>query len=181
VRHKHFILIGVMTFAFASSTLGQRSHPGGGPPAAAGDHGSSTGAANGNATSTGAAGNHSTSVGAANGNATSTSHATSMRSTPSDVLKHNPVIAGKIKTLTGEDASTACAGFKNIGQCVAAAHVAKNLSIPGGFDALRTAMTSGSGMSLGKAIQSLAPSANAKGESKKGNKQAKQDLKTSDS
>jgi len=139
------------------------------------------GAANGNATSTDAAGNHSTSAGAANGNATSTSHANSMSSTPSDVLKHNPVIAGKIKTLTGEDASTACAGFKNIGQCVAAAHVAKNLSIPGGFDALRTAMTSGSGMSLGKAIQSLSPSANAKAESKKGNKQAKQDLKTSDS
>jgi len=40
-------------------------------------------------------------------------------------------------TLTGENAQTACNGFKNLGQCVAAAHVAKNLDIPGGFDALR--------------------------------------------
>ena len=40
-------------------------------------------------------------------------------------------------------------------------------------------MTSGSGMSLGKAIESLAPSANSKAESKKAKKQAGQDLKES--
>jgi hypothetical protein len=134
------------------------------------------GAANGNSTSASAAGNHSTSTGAANGNATSVAHANSMHAAPSDVLSHNTVIAGKIKTLTGEDASTACGGFKTMGQCVAAAHVAQNLKIPGSFDALKSAMTSGSGMSLGKAIQSLAPSANSKSETKKANKQAKQDL-----
>jgi len=53
---------------------------------------------------------------------------------------------------------------------VAAAHVAQNLNIPGGFDALKSAKTSGSGMSLGHAIESLAPSANARSESKKANK-----------
>jgi hypothetical protein len=46
-------------------------------------------------------------------------------------------LSGKIQTLTGQDAQTACSGFKNIGQSVAAAHVAKNLDIPGGFDALK--------------------------------------------
>jgi hypothetical protein len=181
MRNLRLMLLAGVTILGTSPAFAQRTHPGGGPPPAAGDHGSSTGAANGNSTSTAAAGNHSTSVGAANGNATSTSHANSMGSAPSDVLSHNSVIAGKIKTLTNEDASSACGGFKTIGQCVAAAHVAQNLNIPGGFDALKSAMTSGKGMSLGKAIESLAPSANAKGESKKANKQAQQDLKTSDS
>ena len=178
MRKLHLMVLAALTVAGTSPAFAQRPS-GGGPPPAAGNHGSSTGAANGNATSTAAAGNHSTSTGAANGNATSIAHANSMSAAPSDVLSHNPVIGGKIKALTGEDAAAACGGFKNIGQCVAAAHVAQNLSIPGGFEALKSAMTSGSGMSLGKAIQSLDPSANAKSESKKANKQAKEDLKTS--
>jgi hypothetical protein len=183
VKYLCLILLAALTVLGTPPAFAQGGHPGGGPPAgagssaAAGNHGSSMGAANGNATSTSAAGNHSTSTGAANG--VSTSHANSMHSAPSDVLSHNTVIAGKIKTLTGEDASTACGGFKTIGQCVAAAHVAQNLSIPGGFDALKSAMTSGNGMNLGKAIESLVPSANGKSESNKANKQAQQDFKTS--
>jgi hypothetical protein len=93
------------------------------------------------------------------------------------VLSHNTAIAGKISTLTGENAQTACNGFKNLGQCVAAAHVAKNLDIPGGFDALKAKMTGTNGMNLGKAIQSLDPHADAKAETKKANKQANDDLK----
>jgi hypothetical protein len=96
---------------------------------------------------------------------------------PSDALSHNTAIAGKISTLTGEDAQTACNGFKNLGECVAAAHVAKNLSIPGGFDALKAKTTGTDSVSLGKAIQQLDPNADAKAESKKANKQAKSDLK----
>jgi hypothetical protein len=99
-----------------------------------------------------------------------------MHASPSDVLSHNTAIAGKIKTLTGEDAQTACSGFKNMGQCVAAAHVAKNLNIPGGFDALKAKITGTGSVSLGKAIQSLAPDADAKAEAKKANKQAADDL-----
>jgi hypothetical protein len=95
---------------------------------------------------------------------------------PSDVLGHNPAIGGKIKTLTGQDAQTACSGFKNIGQCVAAAHVAKNLDIPGGFDALKAKLTGSGAISLGKAIKQLAPDADAKAEAKKANKQASDDL-----
>jgi hypothetical protein len=95
---------------------------------------------------------------------------------PNDVLSHNTAIAGKIKTLTGEDAKTACDGFKNLGQCVAAAHVAKNLDIPGGFDALKAKVTGTGAVSLGKAIKGFAPDADAKAEAKKANKQASDDL-----
>ena len=107
------------------------------------------------------------------------SHTDMSHASPSDVLSHNTAIAGKIKTLTGQDAATACGGFKNLGQCVAAAHVAKNLDIPGGFDALKAKMTGTGAMSLGKAIEALAPSANAKAETKKANKQASDDMKES--
>src|SRR5215472_5283879 len=60
----------------------------------------------------------------------------------SNVLSKNPVIGGKIVALTGDKlgAADACTGFKNIGQCVAAAHVSKNR--PGlNFYCLRQAMT----------------------------------------
>lgn len=111
----------------------------------------------------------------ANKNA-SMGHADMSHASPGDVLSHNAAIAGKIKTLTGEDAQTACGGFKNLGQCVAAAHVAKNLNIPGGFDALKAKVTGTGAVSLGKAIEALAPSANAKSETKKANKQASDDM-----
>jgi len=67
-------------------------------------------------------------------------HSDMSHASPNDVLSHNTAIAGKIKSLTGVDAQTACGGFKNLGQCVAAAHAAKNLDIPGGFAALRAKM-----------------------------------------
>src|SRR5260370_18789875 len=89
---------------------------------------------------------------------------------PATVLSHNTVMADKIKTLTGQDATTACNGFRNLGQCVAAAHVAKNLSIPGGFDTLKTKVTGSGAVSLGKAIPGLAPDAHAKAEVKRANK-----------
>lgn len=108
-------------------------------------------------------------------------HADAMHSSPNEVLSHNTAIAGKIKTLTGQDAQTACQGFKNLGQCVAAAHVAKNLNIPGGFDALRAKMTGTGSVSLGKAIHELDPTVNAKSEAKKANKQAEADLNESNS
>ena len=109
-------------------------------------------------------------------------------------LKNNTAIAGKIATLTKESATQACQGFKNLGQCVAAAHVSKNLGIS--FDCLKLAMTgkatagatctapatSKSGtttMSLGRAIHTLSPTVNANTEAKKAKKQADQDLKDS--
>jgi hypothetical protein len=106
-------------------------------------------------------------------------------------LSKNTKLAGTIHTLTGLDAKTACDGFKNLGQCVAAAHVSKNLGIT--FDCMKSDMTgtappkgiscpAGTGaksMSLGKSIQALSPTSDSKTESKKGTHQADQDLKDS--
>jgi hypothetical protein len=110
-----------------------------------------------------------------------TAHTDISHGSPSDVLSHNTAIAGKIQTLTGQDAQTACSGFKTIGQCVAAAHVAKNLDIPGGFDALKAKVTGSGAVSLGKAIEASVPNADAKAEAKRANKQGSEDLKDANS
>lgn len=160
MKHKQFVLITALTtfsLAFTVPAFAQRGH-GGGPPAG---HGPGMGNSSEGSANRGDAMNH-----------TDMSHAS-----PSTVLSHNTAIANKIKTLTGEDAATACNGFKNLGQCVAAAHVAKNLNISGGFDALKAKVTGTGAMSLGKAIESLEPSAKAKTEVKKANKQASDDMK----
>jgi hypothetical protein len=162
MKRSTLIVAAAMALAFSAPAFAQRSHPGGGPPAGRGpESGSSVSSSH----EAGAPATH-----------TDMSHAS-----PSDVLSHNTAIAGKIKTLTGQDAQTACGGFKNLGQCVAAARVAKNLNIPGGFDALKAKMTGTGSMSLGKAIEALAPDANAKSEAKKANKQASDDMKESNS
>src|SRR5260370_92143 len=146
------ILVPAMTLVFSVAAFAQqRPHPGGGPPAT---HG--TGNGPGVSESREAGTNAHTDI----------SHAS-----PSEVLSHNTAIAGKIKTLTGQDAVTACGGFKNLGQCVAAAHLAKNLDIPGGFDALKAKVNGTGAVSLGKAIGSLAPRANSKAEIKKATQQ----------
>ena len=116
--------------------------------------------------------------------------------TMDELLTQNKSLSSKIGSLTGESAQQACSGFKNLGQCVAAAHVSKNLGIsfaclksnmtgtaaPTGSNcsaAPSTAATGTKTMSLGKAIQTLSPATNAKTEAKKGQQQASQDLKAS--
>jgi len=148
-------------FACSSPAFAQRGH-GGGPPAG---HGSS-GMAN---------------SGGSGSNASTMSHTNMSHASPSDVLSHNTAIADKIHTLTGQEATSACDGFKNLGQCVAAAHVAKNLSIPGGFAALKAKTTGTGSVSLGKAISELAPETNSKSEVKKAHKQASEDMKEAES
>ena len=165
MKRTYLILLLALTFACSSPASAQRSHPGGGPPAGRGPSGGS-----------GSGTDEPTKAGTG-----AMSHSDMSHASPSDVLSHNTVIAGKIKSLTGEDGQTACSGFKNLGQCVAAAHVAKNLNIPGGFDALKAKVTGTSPASLGKAIEQLSPNANAKSESKKANKQADDDMKESSS
>jgi len=68
-----------------------------------------------------------------------------------------------------------------LSQCVAAAHVAKNLDIPGGFDALQGKGTGNDAVSPGKAIEELSPQTNGKAEAKRADKQASDDLKESSS
>ena len=112
MKHKHLIVVTALMFALASPAFAQRGRGGGPPPGMANS-------------------------GASEANANAMSHTDMSHASPSAVLSHNTAIAGKIRTLTSEDATTACDGFKNLGQCVAAAHVAQNLSIPGGFAALK--------------------------------------------
>jgi hypothetical protein len=162
MKRSTLVVVAAITLVFSTAAFAQRSHPSpGGPPSA-----------HGNGNGSGVNGSH---------EAGSTAHTDMSHASPSDVLSHNTAIAGKIKTLTGQDGQTACNGFKNLGQCVAAAHVAKNLDIPGGFAALKAKVTGSGAVSLGKAIKGFTPNADAKAEEKKANKQASDDLNESSS
>ncbi|HEV2214874.1 MAG TPA: hypothetical protein VGR64_06260 [Terracidiphilus sp.] len=84
-------------------------------------------------------------------------------------------------SIPGGDLQTACAGFKNLGTCVAALHAAQNLNVP--FADLQARMTGSDGASLGKAIQGVeqvtaTSKAEAKQEAKKAIKQTRADLQT---
>ena len=112
------------------------------------------------------------------------SHATASSSTRSEGkqsivserLSDNTKLSGKLQSLlpAGTNLQQASQGFKNLGQFVAAVHVSHNLGIP--FDQLKAKMTGPSAESLGKAIEQLKPTANARAEAKKANKQADQDM-----
>lgn len=101
---------------------------------------------------------------------------TSNGSSISEKLTDNTKLASKLQSLLpkGTDLTTASNGFKNLGQFVAAVHVSHNLRIP--FDQLKAKMMGPPKESLGQAIHALKPDANAKEETKKGDKQAKQDM-----
>src|SRR6266478_6500429 len=130
--------------------------------------------------------------GADHGKMNSRSAGTTHGMTVNQILSKNTVLAAKIQTLTGTPAQKACSGFKNLGQCVAAAHVSKNLGIS--FACMQADMTgkapaqgstcpAGTGsksMSLGKSIQALRPNVDRKLEAKKAEKQADADIKNSD-
>jgi len=100
--------------------------------------------------------------------------------TPDQLLSQNTQLSSRLQSLlpAGTSAQAAASGFKNLGQFVAAVHVAHNLGIP--FSQLKADMV-GSGMSLGKAMHTLRPDVNAKKEVKLAKKQAKEDLKQSGS
>jgi len=111
-------------------------------------------------------------------------HASSVMTSkdPGGVLDHNTHLSTKLEGLLGLSGPDALAtlkadasGFKNFGQFVAAAHVAKNLNIP--FADLQAKMTGPNSVSLGKAIQVLKPEANAKNEAKKATAEADDDVK----
>jgi len=123
-------------------------------------------------------------------------------SSPQEVLTRNTKLDSTLtmklqsKNLlpAGTDLKSACSGFRNLGQCVAAIHISHNLNI--GFACLKADMTglasatgsncptvagATSKMSLGKSIQALAPSANANAEAKVGTKEADSDIKEAES
>ena len=90
-------------------------------------------------------------------------------------LALQPKLAAKIQPLLppGTDLQVASAGFKNLGQFIAAVHVSRNLEIP--FDQLKLRLTGPDAISLGKAIQELRPAADAATEVKRAEAQAKKD------
>ena len=180
MKKSNFAALSLAVFLYAGSAFAQHGHAGGmGGGAMGGGMGNGMGHSSmGSSNSSGTHGN-------------SSSSGTSQKPTVNDVLGKNPAIGDKITALTGAtSAADACTGFKNLGQCVAAAHVAKNLH-GGNFYCLRQAMTGTAAptgttcpattgtVSLGKAIQTLYPQANASAESKKGTTEANQDLKSS--
>lgn len=79
-------------------------------------------------------------------------------------------------TIPGGDLKTACAGFRNLGGCVAALHVANNLNLTGGFTALKALVTGSNPISLGKAITQLDASADSSAAMKQANVQTHADL-----
>lgn len=106
----------------------------------------------------------------------STHHSVSKESSVSERLSDNTKLASKLQSLlpAGTNLQQASQGFKNLGQFVAAVHVSHNLGIP--FDQLKAKMVGPPAESLGKAIQQLKPTTNAKTEVKKATKQADQDI-----
>ena len=180
--------IGTLSLAvilYASAALAQHANSG----SAHGGIGGGNGMGNLSTSNGMAHANASTNHG--NPNAGSSTLGSAHGKTVDDILSKNTKLADKISSLTGESATDACAGFKNLGQCVAAAHVSKNLGIS--FECLKDDMTgtaptdpktcpAGTGangkMSLGKSIQVLDPQADQKSESKKAESEANQDLKS---
>src|ERR1700687_4444030 len=171
-------MLGLAVVLYATAALAQHGNNGSG--AAGGGMGMRTVTGHGTGLD-----NHGNS-GSASTNSSVSTHKMSVDA----LLSKNPAIGGKIQSLTGMPASQACSGFKNLGQCVAAAHVSKNLGIS--FDCLRSDMTGKApqntscpartctkSMSLGKAIQKLDPTADQKSESKRGETEAQQDMKRS--
>ena len=100
---------------------------------------------------------------------------------PAEMVTHNTKLAQQLQSLLppGTDLQQAASGFKNLGQFVAAVHVAHNLGIP--FDELKAKMLGPPSESLGKAIHDLKPDVPAKAEAKKAKKQAKDDVNESQS
>ena len=150
-------LLGIPVYA-------QHGHGGGGGGASMSTHGHSM--------DSHSADSHST--------ASSSTRSEGKQSIVSERLSDNTKLSGKLQSLlpAGTNLQQASQGFKNLGQFVAAVHVSHNLGIP--FDQLKAKMTGPPAESLGKAIEQLKPTANAKAETKKANKQADQDMDDSE-
>lgn len=181
-----FLSLGIFAF-------GQRGHAGGagmggGPPAGAG---SGMGAGMGNGAGSGAgmgAGNYGRPSDAGPGMGHGGMSGSHMGSQAPDKVLSNSRLDSSLTSALGRSGvdvpggnlQSACQGFRNLGSCIAALHVSKNLGLS--FDQLRSAMTGPDAQSLGKAIQSLGgpnvtSKSQAKSEAKHAGKQAKQDLK----
>jgi hypothetical protein len=98
-----------------------------------------------------------------------------------ELLTQNTKLASRLGSLlpAGTNLQQAAAGFKNLGQFVAAVHVSHNLGIS--FDDLKARMTGSNSESLGKAIHDLKPEADSKAEAKRAKHQADDTLREAES
>ena len=94
-------------------------------------------------------------------------------------MQSNPQLTSRLTPLlpSGMSLESAAQGFKNQGQFIAALHVSKNVGIP--FDQLKSEMTGSNHRSLGQAIETLKPSANADKEAKTAEDEAREDVRAS--
>jgi len=97
-------------------------------------------------------------------------------STLSPNVPRNPKLQAKLQAMlpSGVTLDEAAKGFKNQGQFIAALHVSQNLGIP--FADLKTRMVD-QHLSLGQAIQSARPTADATTAARRGERQAATDLR----
>jgi hypothetical protein len=160
------LLLCLAVIGFAARPL--YAQHGGGHGGGMGGSGASMG--NASSSSHGTAGNHSSD------NHSSEGAKTSEGAKISDQLSDNSKLSSKLQGLlpSGTNLQQAAQGFKNLGQFVSAVHVSHNLGIS--FDQLKAKMIGPPAESLGKAIHALKPAANSTEETKKGEKQAKQDI-----
>lgn len=112
---------------------------------------------------------------------TQTGRAEHDRKTVSELLQQNRKLSSRLDGLlpVGTNLQAAGQGFKNLGEFVSAAHVSRILGIP--FDQLKAKVTGPNAVSLGQAIKDLKSGVDAGAEAKKAKKQAKKDLKESNS
>jgi hypothetical protein len=167
------LIVFVLACALSAWAQGRPAGAGAGRPSGVGG-GSSSGMGSGNASGM----SHGSDMGHSD---MGSSHrpADTGKQSPDHALSTNTKLSSKLDSLlpAGMTAQQACSGFKNLGQCVAAIHVSKNLGVS--FGDLKSKMTGSTSESLGKAIHDLKPDANAKAEEKKAKQQADDDLKTS--
>ncbi len=169
-------LIGGLALVMAGATVdlhAQRGAGGGhGRPATTGNAGQ-----HGKPTTTGTTAGRS----ADHGKDAHATHETGTTGRPAvaDQLARNTNLASRLQSLlpAGADLQKESAGFRNLGQFVAAAHVSHNLDIP--WTDLKAKMTGDHSVSLGKAIQDLKPQADATTEASKAQKEATTDIKDS--
>ena len=96
-------------------------------------------------------------------------------------IERNPQLTSRLTALlpSGMSLAQAAQGFKNQGQFIAALHVSHNLGIP--FEQLKTEMTGPNHRSLGDAIKTLNPAADAGKDAKTAETEAKDDVKATKS
>jgi hypothetical protein len=169
MKKTYMLVLAVAVVLYCAPAFAQHAGAGGGRPAGVGAPAGAGSEASARPSDPGSAGmGHS---GIAPGSPTSVLDNTHATNALTSALAKSGV------TIPGGDLKSTCSTFKNLGQCIAALHVAKNLNLT--FSDLQTKMAS---ESLGKAIQDLGgPNVNAKSEAKKANKQASQDLNAAQS